>query len=162
MTGFDATREMVESEVFSQYRYIHLATHAVIDEKRPELSRIILSQLGRDSRPREGSLRLFAVYNLRWNADLVVLSACRSALGKDVEGEGMVGLATGFLQAGVPRLVASLWDVDDGATAELMKHFYASMLRKKMRPPAAPWRRRRRSCGAFHGGPLRITGLRLF
>lgn len=137
VTGFDATREMVESEVFSQYRYIHLATHAVIDEKRPELSRIILSQLGRDSRPREGSLRLFAVYNLRWNADLVVLSACRSALGKDVEGEGMVGLATGFLQAGVPRLVASLWDVDDGATAELMKHFYASMLRKKMRPPAA-------------------------
>ncbi|MCZ2151862.1 MAG: CHAT domain-containing protein [Bryobacterales bacterium] len=137
VTGFDATREMVEGEAFGQYRYIHLATHAVIDEGRPELSRIILSQLGRDSRPREGNLRLFEIYNLRWKADLVVLSACRSALGKDVEGEGLVGLATGFLQAGVPRLAASLWDVDDRATTELMKHFYESMLRKKMPAAAA-------------------------
>ncbi len=137
VTGFDATREMVESEAFGEYRYVHLATHAVIDERQPELSRIILSQVGRDARPREGNLRLFEIYNLRWKADLVVLSACRSALGKDVKGEGLVGLTTGFLQAGVPRLAASLWDVDDRATAELMKHFYESMLRKKMPAPAA-------------------------
>ena len=74
---------------------------------------------------------------MKLNADLVVLSACQTALGKEVHGEGLVGLTRGFMYAGSPRVVASLWKVDDVATAELMKRFYAKMLKENMRPAAA-------------------------
>ena len=77
------------------------------------------------------------MYNLNWSADLVVLSACQTALGKDIRGEGLIGLARGFMYAGSPRVVASLWKVDDVATAELMKIFYQKMLKESMRPAAA-------------------------
>ena len=87
--------------------------------------------------PINGFIRLNEIYNLNLNADLVVLSACQTALGKDVRGEGLIGLTRGFMYAGSPRVVASLWKVDDLATAELMKIFYQKMLKDKMRPAAA-------------------------
>jgi CHAT domain-containing protein len=80
---------------------------------------------------------LYDLYNLRLSADLVVLSACQTALGKDVRGEGLISLTRGFMYAGAPRVVASLWQVDDRASAELMKRFYEGMLGRGLRPAAA-------------------------
>jgi CHAT domain-containing protein len=77
------------------------------------------------------------VYGLRLSADLVVLSACETALGRDLRGEGLVGLTTGFLYAGVRQVVASLWRVDDLATSELMARFYRGLLQEKLSAPAA-------------------------
>ncbi len=77
------------------------------------------------------------IYNLRLPADLVVLSACQTALGKEIKGEGLVGLTRGFMYAGAERVVASLWQVDDLATAELMKRFYQGMLKDRLRPAEA-------------------------
>ena len=88
-------------------------------------------------RPIDGFLRAYEVYNLRLQADLVVLSACQTALGEDVRGEGLMGLTRGFMYAGAPRVVASLWRVPDRGTAELMKRFYEGMLVKGLRPAAA-------------------------
>lgn len=80
-------------------------------------------------------MRLDQIYNLRLTNEMVVLSACSTALGKEVKGEGMIGLTRGFMYAGVQRVVASLWKVDDEATAELMKIFYRNLLQERM--PAA-------------------------
>jgi CHAT domain-containing protein len=88
----------------------------------------------------DGFLRLHDIYNLNLPADLVVLSACNTGLGKDVKGEGLVGLTRGFMYAGASSVMASLWKVDDEATAELMKQFYRGMLKDGL-PPAAALRR---------------------
>jgi CHAT domain-containing protein len=101
------------------------------------LSGVVLSLVDRRGEPQDGFLRLNEIYNLRLNADLVVLSGCQTALGKAISGEGLVGLARGFMYAGAPRVVASLWSVDDRATAELMKRFYKAVLTKKIPPAAA-------------------------
>jgi CHAT domain-containing protein len=82
-------------------------------------------------------LSLQDVYNLRLNSDLVVLSACRTGLGKQIKGEGVIGLTRGFMYAGSRRVVASLWKVQDDVTAELMKEFYRNMLREGKRPAEA-------------------------
>jgi CHAT domain-containing protein len=86
-------------------------------------------------RPEDGFLRLRDIYNLHLPADMVVLSACRTGLGKKVKGEGLIGLTRAFMYAGAKRVVASLWKVDDEATAELMKRFYQHMFKGRM--PAA-------------------------
>jgi CHAT domain-containing protein len=134
---FDASRETVMSADLGQYRIIHLAAHGLLDGERPELSGIVLSLYDRQGRPQNGFLRLDDVYNLSLMADLVVLSACQTGLGKEYRGEGLVGLTRGFMFAGAARVVASLWKVDDAATADLMKRFYAKMLRDGLRPAAA-------------------------
>jgi CHAT domain-containing protein len=85
----------------------------------------------------DGFLQLYEIYNLKLGADLVVLSACQTALGKDIRGEGIVSLTRGFMHAGAPRVVASLWNVDDAATAELMSRFYREMIVNGLRPAAA-------------------------
>lgn len=82
-------------------------------------------------------LRLYDIYNLRLGSDLVVLSACRTALGSEIRGEGLIGLTRGFLYAGAPRVVATLWEIDDRATAGLMKSFYQGMLARAERPAQA-------------------------
>jgi CHAT domain-containing protein len=86
---------------------------------------------------KEGFLRLDDIYNLNLTADMVVLSACNTALGKDVRGEGIVGLVHGFMYAGTSRVVASLWKVDDDATAELMVRFYQEIFHTQQSPAAA-------------------------
>ena len=134
---FDANRAIVTSADLSNYRIIHFATHGFLNSQHPELSGIVLSLVDEGGKPEDGFLRLHEIYNLKLGADLVVLSACRTALGKEIKGEGLVGLTRGFMYAGAPRVVASLWAVDDETTAELMKRFYDAMLIKGQRPAAA-------------------------
>lgn len=97
----------------------------------------MLSLVDEKGRPQNGFLRLYDLYNLKLSADLVVLSACQTALGKQIRGEGLVGLTRGFMYAGAPRVVSSLWQIDDRASAEFMKRFYEGMLGQKQRPAAA-------------------------
>jgi len=134
---FDATRATLTSPELAQYRVVHFATHAVLDSRTPELSGIILSLVDRRGRPQNGFLRLWDIYNLHLPAELVVLSACQTALGKEVKGEGLIGLTRGFMYAGAARVMASLWQVDDVATAELMSQFYQGFLKKNLPPAAA-------------------------
>jgi CHAT domain-containing protein len=136
-TDFRANRETATSGDLANYRFIHFATHGILNTEHPELSGIVLSLVDESGQPVDGFLRLHEIYNLSLPADLVVLSACQTGLGKEIRGEGLVGLTRGFMYAGAPRVVASLWKVDDAATAELMKRFYRGMLRDKMRPAAA-------------------------
>jgi len=109
----------------------------VVDAERPALSGLVLSLVDEQGAPRNGYLRLHDIYNMRLNADLVVLSGCDTALGKEIKGEGLIGLTRAFMYAGAPRIVASLWQVSDLATAELMKRFYAGMLQRHLPPAAA-------------------------
>jgi CHAT domain-containing protein/Tfp pilus assembly protein PilF len=134
---FDANRENVTEKSLENYRILHFATHGLLDTSRPELSGLVLSLFDKNGKPQDGFLRLNQIYNLNLNSDLVVLSACQTALGKDVRGEGLIGLTRGFMYAGAKRIVSSLWKVDDAATAEFMKHFYQNLLQKKLAPAAA-------------------------
>jgi CHAT domain-containing protein/tetratricopeptide (TPR) repeat protein len=136
-TGFDATREKLESTDLSQYSILHLATHGVLDPKRPEQSGFLLSLIDRDGHSQDGFITMKDVYRLQVPVDLVVLSACRTGLGKEVLGEGLIGLTRGFMHAGASSVASTLWRVDDEATAELMKYFYANMLQHNMTPAAA-------------------------
>lgn len=135
--GFDANRLTATSPALAQYRIIHFATHALLDSKNPELSGLVLSLIDRDGRPQDGFLDLEQIYNLNLPADLVVLSACDTALGQEVRGEGLVGLARGFMYAGATRVMASLWSVDDEVTSELMSRFYRHLEQDKETPAAA-------------------------
>jgi CHAT domain-containing protein len=137
ISDFAANRDAFLDGALSNERILHIATHTVIDNAHPALSRIVLSRVDARGRPRDGYLRLFEIYNLHLNADLVVLSACRTALGKEIRGEGLVGLTRGFLYAGASRVVASLWSVQDRATAELMRRFYGHILRGGLSPADA-------------------------
>lgn len=137
--AFNASRANATSPEVGGYRVVHFATHAILDDKRPELSGLVMSLVDERGRPQDGFLRLGDIYNLKLPVDLVVLSACRTGIGKEVRGEGLVGLHQGFMYAGASRVVSSLWKVDDEATAELMKNFYRHML-KEGRPAAAALR----------------------
>ncbi len=137
VTGFDATRENLKSADLTKYAILHFATHGVLDPKRPEYSGLFLSMVNRNGQPENGFVGLQDIYGLRAPVDLVVLSACRTGLGKDVRGEGLIGLTRGFMYAGASSVMASLWKVDDEATSELMKRFYTNMLERGMTPAAA-------------------------
>jgi CHAT domain-containing protein len=121
---FAASRERATSTDLGQYRIVHFATHGLINSQHPELSGLVLSLVDKEGKPQNGFLRLHEIFNLHLEADLVVLSACQTALGKEIQGEGLIGLTRGFMYAGAPRVVASLWRVDDRATANLMRLFY--------------------------------------
>lgn len=134
---FDASLAAATNPELSQYQIVHFATHGLVDSEHPELSGVLLSLVDQQGKPVNGFLQLHDVYNLNLPAELVVLSACQTALGKDVKGEGLVGLTRGFMYAGARRVVASLWSVYDPSTAELMTKFYEGMLKQGMRPAAA-------------------------
>ncbi len=134
---FQANRATVLSGDLSQYRYVHFATHGVLDSERPGLSSLVLSMVDAQGKPQNGFLRANDIYNLKLPAELVVLSACQTGLGKDIKGEGLVGLTRGFMYAGAARVVVSLWNVNDKATADLMTKFYEKMLKQGQRPAAA-------------------------
>jgi CHAT domain-containing protein/tetratricopeptide (TPR) repeat protein len=137
--GFDASREIVLSGRLERYRRVHFATHGRLDTENPELSGLFLSQVDPQGRPRYGFLPAHEIYRLSLPADLIVLSACQTALGREIRGEGLVGLTRGFFHAGARAVLVSLWEVDDRATAELMRLFYREMLQGG-RPPAAALR----------------------
>ena len=134
---FRASRATALSAELSQYRIIHFATHGLLDSEHPELSGLVLSLVDERGRPINGFLDLQDIYNLNLPAGLVVLSACETALGKEIKGEGLIGLTRGFMYAGADRVIASLWKVDDAATSELMERFYKGILQKGLRPAAA-------------------------
>jgi CHAT domain-containing protein len=135
--NFEANRQVLTNERLKDYRIIHIATHGFLDNEHPELSGIVLSLYDQKGQPQNGFIQIRDIYDLDLNADMVVLSACQTGLGKDVKGEGVTGLARAFMSAGARRVVASLWKVDDDATAELMTDFYRHLLKEKMTPSAA-------------------------
>jgi CHAT domain-containing protein len=136
-SGFTATREQLLNTDLTQYAILHFATHGLLDPRRPENSGLVLSTVNSDGQAQNGFVGLQDIYGLRAPVDLVVLSACQTALGKDVRGEGLLGLTRGFMYAGASSVMASLWKVDDEATAELMRQSYTNMLQKGMTPAAA-------------------------
>ena len=134
---FKATRATATGGELSKYRYVHFATHGYLDSERPDLSAVVLSLVDEQGKPQDGFLRAHEIYNLNLPAELVVLSACQTGLGKEIKGEGLVGLTRGFMYAGAARVVVSLWNVNDKATADLMTKFYEKILKQGARPAAA-------------------------
>ena len=135
--GFDATRETAMNAHLGEYQIVHFATHGILDSEHPELSGIVLSMVDQNGVEKNGVMPLHDIYNMDLSAELTVLSACQTALGKDIKGEGFVGLTHSFISAGSKSVVSSLWKVDDRATAALMEDMYQSMLQKGMSPAAA-------------------------
>jgi CHAT domain-containing protein/tetratricopeptide (TPR) repeat protein len=134
---FAASRAIATNPELANYKIIHFATHGLLNNVNPELSGVVFSLVDEQGADSNGFLRLNDIFNLNLPAELVVLSACETGLGKDVKGEGLVGLTRGFMYAGAKRVVVSLWSVKDTATAELMKKFYRQMLAKGLHPVAA-------------------------
>ncbi len=134
--GFDANREAIMAPSIARQRIIHFATHGMMDTRHPEMSGLVLSMFNKRGEYQDGYLTLSDIYNLKLSADLVVLSSCESALGKDLGSEGINGLPRAFLYAGARSIIASLWKVDDDATVPLMKIFY-SRLQRGEAPPRA-------------------------
>jgi len=132
--GFDADKQLVLGGRLAGYRLVHLATHGLLDETDPVL---VLSRVDRQGRGRDGFLHSHELYDVELASDLVVLSGCGTALGREVRGEGLVGLARGFMTAGASSLVVSLWRVSDRATADLMADLYGGILGAGQPPAAA-------------------------
>ncbi|MEO1088087.1 MAG: CHAT domain-containing protein, partial [Acidobacteriota bacterium] len=125
--GFEAGADNLAPGALGDAELLHIATHSVVNDRHPELSGLALSAWTRDGRAREGFLGLPKIFELELDADLVTLSACRTALGQSLRGEGLLGLSQGFFAAGARRVLVSLWDVDDRATSEWMGHFYTAL-----------------------------------
>jgi CHAT domain-containing protein/tetratricopeptide (TPR) repeat protein len=134
---FAANRATATDARLGDYQIVHFATHGLINNQHPDLSGVVLSLVDEQGKAQNGFLRLYDIYNLKLNADLVVLSACQTALGKEIKGEGLIGLTRGFMYAGAPRVVATLWRIDDRASADMMRRFYEAMLKDGLRPTAA-------------------------
>jgi CHAT domain-containing protein/tetratricopeptide (TPR) repeat protein len=137
---FAASLSNATSADLSQYRIVHFATHGFLNSRHPELSGIVLSLVDEKGREQEGFLRAHEIYDLKIPAELVVLSGCRTGLGKEIRGEGLIGLTRAFMHAGAARVLVSLWDVNDEATAELMTRFYVRLLGSDKLSPAAALR----------------------
>lgn len=123
-TRSDASEAQLKSAALTDYKYIHFATHGVVNESKPELSRIFLSPDNQE----DGSLYSGEIFGLNIGADLVTLSACETGLGKIEKGEGIIGLSRSLMYAGAKNLIVSLWQVSDASTAELMINFYKQHL----------------------------------
>jgi CHAT domain-containing protein len=126
-SGFEATREVLQTREFQTARILHLSTHAIADERQPALSRIEFSRFDRTGARRDGELHYTDILSLSFRNDLVVLSTCESGAGRDAGGEGLASLAQAFQFAGVPNLLVTLWPVDSAATEELIRIFYTEL-----------------------------------
>jgi CHAT domain-containing protein len=140
--GFDANLSLLtDPDRLAPYRILHFATHGLLNPEHPELSGILLSMLDEQGRRQDGFLQMHQIYNLHLPAEMVVLSACETGVGKETRGEGLNGISRGFMYAGAKRVVASLWEVNDASTSQLMKSFYQSLrpdgASHSMRPAAA-------------------------
>ena len=137
VSDFAANADWVKSPALDQYRFVHLATHGFLNSTNPSLSGVVLALVDDQGQTRnDGFLRLHDIFNLRLNADLVVLSACLTGLGNPVGGEGLVGISRGFMYAGAERLAVSLWFISDEGTANVMEQFYRAMLQGDELSPA--------------------------
>lgn len=137
---FNASRAQALDPILAKYKIVHFATHGLLDTIHPEFSGLVFSLYNEKGEAEIGMLSLEDIYNLNLPVDMVVLSACQTALGKDVKGEGLIGLTRGFMYAGASRVVASLWAVNDAATANLMATFYRAMQHDHL-PAAAALRK---------------------
>jgi CHAT domain-containing protein len=137
MIGFGASRNALLAANLDPYSILHVATHAITYPTQPELSAIVLSLYDQRGVPVDGFLHMYEVAGMRLNSQLVVLSACDTALGRKLEGEGPLGISRTFLSAGASGVVATLWAVDDAATAQFMTAFYRGILKEKLTPAAA-------------------------
>ncbi len=137
LTGADATRSALQAAALQDFRIVHFATHAYADSQDPALSTIVLSRYDRDGEALDGDLHAFEVGSLGLNAELVVLSACDTALGREIGGEAPLGLARAFLEAGAQSVLATVWQVPDTATARLMEKFYQELLAGRGTPTEA-------------------------
>lgn len=138
--GFNANRATATSPMLKRFSIVHFATHGIVNDRQPELSGIVLSMINKRGQDQDGYLTLRDIYHLDLPIQLVVVSACRTGIGKQVRGEGLIGLTRGFMHAGARSVVVSLWKVDDEATAEFMTRFYSHMLGKNKLAPAAALR----------------------
>lgn len=136
-TGFAANRDSVLGSRLNDYRVVHFATHGKIDSRYPALSWLAFSQVDPKGTKQNGLVRLHDIYNLNLNADLVTMSACDTALGREIAGEALTGLVQGFMYSGARSVMASLWQVPDRATAELMGLFYRNLFELEQKPAAA-------------------------
>ena len=132
-----ANRTAANNLDLSKYKIVHFATHGILNSTHPELSGVVLSMVDKQGKSENCFLRLHDVFNLNLPAELVVLSACQTGLGGEIKGEGLVGLTRGFMYAGSPRVLVSLWNVSDEGTSELMVRFYKKMLEGGLKPAAA-------------------------
>ena len=126
-TGVQATESSLKNDSgLSSYGVLHFAVHGLLHRSRPQLSGLALSlpDGSTSDDPEDGLLQVYEIVNLKLNASLVVLSACETGLGKDVPGEGLLGLTQAFLYAGAASVAVSLWKVEDASTAALMYHVY--------------------------------------
>jgi len=134
---FAASRDAATSDELSQYRYVHFSTHGLLNSVHPELSGLVFSLVNERGETQDGFLRAHEIFNLKLSPEVVVLSACQTGMGKQIRGEGLVSLTRGFMYAGAPRVIVTLWGVSDWGTTELMVRFYHGMLKEGMRPAAA-------------------------
>jgi len=138
--SFDANRQLATSGKLSDYSIVHFASHSFINAAHPDLSGIVLSLIDMSGQEQDGFLRLHEIYNLKLSADLVVLGGCRTGLGKEIKGEGLMSLTRGFMYAGAPRVIVSAWEVQDRPSAALMVKFYRYLLGPKRLSAAAALR----------------------
>ncbi|WP_079680335.1 CHAT domain-containing protein [Planktothrix sp. PCC 11201] len=131
---FQASLEEAKNPNLSEYQIVHFATHGLLDSVNPELSGVVFSLFNQQGQAEDGFLRLHDIFNLNLPAELVVLSACQTGLGKETKGEGLVGMTRGFMYAGARRVVVSLWSVNDASTSELMTRFYQPILKGGKNP----------------------------
>ena len=137
LEGLTATRDRFLASGLERYRFIHIASHAVNDAEIPQASALVLSTFDQRAQPSDGRVLAADFVNVQLNAEAVVLSACDTALGKSVAGEGLIGLQYVVLARGAESVVSSLWPVIDQASAQLMSQFYTSRLRAHAALPAA-------------------------
>lgn len=134
---FSASSTLLLSGTAGQTRILHLATHSLVDPVNPARSGIVLSLVDQEGSPQAGFLQAPQIASLELDADLVVLSACKTAIGPEVRGEGLLGLSRAFMRAGARRVMASLWKVPDRSTADLMTRFYQGYVQEGLAPASA-------------------------
>lgn len=128
---------VMDKALLSQYKIIHFATHAIINDERPDLSAIALSAFDEKGRKTEQFLRLSDIYKLNLPAELVILSACQTGIGPSIKGEGIVSFSRGFMHAGTKRIITSLWQLRDDSTPVFMEKFYKALLQDSLTPSKA-------------------------
>jgi CHAT domain-containing protein len=159
----NASEANLQTKDLRNYRVIHLATHGLLNPKRPQFTGVVLSLIG--NRSGDGFLATNEVFNLKLGAPLVMLSACETGLGTETRGEGVIGLTRAFMYAGAPTVGVSLWSVSDSSTAQLMTDFYKSLLTGQGMAPSSAMRAAqqnmitgRKYAAPFYWAPFILVG----